>query len=425
MFFSKPAKNGGGVTSGWSLTGNAGTTPGTNFIGTTDAQDLVIKTNNGEVGRFLSNGTNAFIVGGTSTITPQTRFQIDGGNFDIDDNATSGTTGVITKSGTRFLHNYGAGGNSIFLGKNAGNFTATGYSGAIGNIGIGANALLSATTAEDTVAIGLGALQNVTTGQENVAVGNLSMNTNSTGSFNVAVGRSAGRTSTGTSNVFLGYQAGQGNTGSTNVAVGRGTLLNASGANNTAIGYFAGQGVSTGAGNLIASSNGAIGTITTGSNNIQLGNGNTGITTGSGNVTLGRVTGLTAASTNTITIADGVGNKRINITGTGLVGINTVAPNSTLDIAGRIGWTTTSTAAAAVTLDSTSTTWVLTLAGAQTVTLPAVSTNTSGVYVIVNPTATVKTISAYTDFTGASVTTIPANNSITVQSDGTIWRRII
>jgi hypothetical protein len=33
-----------GATNDWALTGNAGTTPGTNFIGTTDAQDLRIKT---------------------------------------------------------------------------------------------------------------------------------------------------------------------------------------------------------------------------------------------------------------------------------------------------------------------------------------------------------------------------------------------
>jgi hypothetical protein len=30
---------------GWSLAGNTGTTPGTNFIGTTDNQDFVVKTN--------------------------------------------------------------------------------------------------------------------------------------------------------------------------------------------------------------------------------------------------------------------------------------------------------------------------------------------------------------------------------------------
>lgn len=40
----------------WSLTGNSGTTAGTNFIGTTDAIDWVIKTNNTERARFLSTG---------------------------------------------------------------------------------------------------------------------------------------------------------------------------------------------------------------------------------------------------------------------------------------------------------------------------------------------------------------------------------
>lgn len=42
--------------SGWSLTGDAGTTPTTNFIGTTDAQDFVTKTNNTERMRVLSTG---------------------------------------------------------------------------------------------------------------------------------------------------------------------------------------------------------------------------------------------------------------------------------------------------------------------------------------------------------------------------------
>jgi hypothetical protein len=40
----------------WLLSGNAGTTPTTNFIGTTDAQPLVIRTNNTERSRILSNG---------------------------------------------------------------------------------------------------------------------------------------------------------------------------------------------------------------------------------------------------------------------------------------------------------------------------------------------------------------------------------
>ncbi len=40
----------------WLLTGNSGTTPATNFLGTADAQPLVIKTNNAERSRILSNG---------------------------------------------------------------------------------------------------------------------------------------------------------------------------------------------------------------------------------------------------------------------------------------------------------------------------------------------------------------------------------
>lgn len=40
----------------WSLTGNSGTTVGTNFIGTTDANALAVKTNNNERMRFTSAG---------------------------------------------------------------------------------------------------------------------------------------------------------------------------------------------------------------------------------------------------------------------------------------------------------------------------------------------------------------------------------
>jgi len=45
---------GGG--SGWSLSGDAGTSPATNYIGTTDAIDFVVKTNSSEAIRFTSGG---------------------------------------------------------------------------------------------------------------------------------------------------------------------------------------------------------------------------------------------------------------------------------------------------------------------------------------------------------------------------------
>lgn len=52
----------------WSLTGNAGTTAGTNFIGTTDDTDLVFKTDDAEAMRIYSGG-GVEIDGGTGTGT--------------------------------------------------------------------------------------------------------------------------------------------------------------------------------------------------------------------------------------------------------------------------------------------------------------------------------------------------------------------
>lgn len=43
-------------SAGWGLTGNAGTAPATNFLGTTDAQALVLRTDNTERARLLSTG---------------------------------------------------------------------------------------------------------------------------------------------------------------------------------------------------------------------------------------------------------------------------------------------------------------------------------------------------------------------------------
>lgn len=61
---------GGGGTPGWNLTGNSGTTAGTNFIGTTDAVNFVIKVNNTQAVKFYGDGTGNIDLGlGTSSIT--------------------------------------------------------------------------------------------------------------------------------------------------------------------------------------------------------------------------------------------------------------------------------------------------------------------------------------------------------------------
>jgi hypothetical protein len=58
---------------GWGLTGNAGTNPSTNFLGTTDAQPLVFRANNTEQIRLLANGNI-----GIGTSTPSTKLHVNG-----------------------------------------------------------------------------------------------------------------------------------------------------------------------------------------------------------------------------------------------------------------------------------------------------------------------------------------------------------
>ena len=69
-----------GTSSGsndWSLTGNTGTSTGTNFIGTTDAQNLQINTAGNP--RMIISGTNGNIAMGTNTIPATTKLEVSSG----------------------------------------------------------------------------------------------------------------------------------------------------------------------------------------------------------------------------------------------------------------------------------------------------------------------------------------------------------
>jgi hypothetical protein len=61
------------ATANWSLTGNSGTNPATNFIGTIDGQPLVVRTNNAERLRVDASGNV-----GIGTNNPTARLNVDG-----------------------------------------------------------------------------------------------------------------------------------------------------------------------------------------------------------------------------------------------------------------------------------------------------------------------------------------------------------
>ena len=66
----------------WNTTGNAGSDPATNFIGTTDNQPLVIRTNNTEQLRVTGAGSV-----GIGTDIPTAKLQVNGGGITVTNNA--------------------------------------------------------------------------------------------------------------------------------------------------------------------------------------------------------------------------------------------------------------------------------------------------------------------------------------------------
>lgn len=81
----------------WLLTGNAGTNPATNFLGTTDARDLVLKTNNSERMRVTSTGNVGIgIANPTKSLVLNQKSTTDG--FQLTGQSIAGTN-----TGTGFL----------------------------------------------------------------------------------------------------------------------------------------------------------------------------------------------------------------------------------------------------------------------------------------------------------------------------------
>ena len=301
---------GGGGGAGWNLTGNAGASSTTNFIGTTDAQDLVLRTNNTEQVRVLTDGKL-----GIGTATPAHKLALAGTTV-ADRTISISTTPVV------YLPTQG---------------TATGqFDGSIA-IGDGLRSLSNTTSIDgrNNTAVGIGALTANTTGNQNTASGNNSLKATTTGTGNTASGYNAlTANTTGYSNTVDGAYALKASTsGYSNTAIGYNALTsNTTGIQNTAVGRNAGFDCNS---------------ITGLGNNTFIGyNTGRGITTGTNNTIIGAsATGLAAALSNTVIIADGAGNQRIFVDASANMGIGTSAPSYKLHVAGSVAgtsWTVTS-----------------------------------------------------------------------------------
>ncbi|WP_373513290.1 tail fiber domain-containing protein [Persicitalea sp.] len=245
----------------WRLTGNAGTNPANNFIGTADNQPLVLKTNGQRSGFLPATADESLFLGYQAGVT-------NVGNFSV-------------AVGADALHNNTSGYGNSALGKAALRNNTDGYS----NSAVGYETLFNNTTGWYNSALGTDALFFNTTGNNNSALGYEALFYNTTGTSNTGAGRlTLFKNVTGSYNSVLGETAMYLNTtGSGNTAVGFQALYrNIAGDHNTAVGYAAGP--MTEAGYSSFSETGAFGAYAanTASNQIRI--GSTSITSIGGQV---------------------------------------------------------------------------------------------------------------------------------------------
>ena len=185
--------------SSWNLTGNAGTTAGTNFVGTTDAQAFDIRTNNILRSRITTKGQIETFNTGQSVFVGEGA----GASDDLSSNQNVYVGYRAGFSNTTGDANTATGGSALYS-NSTGDF----------NTANGRSALYLNSTGNQNMANGASALYSNSTGNYNTANGVSALYSNSTGNYNTALGRQAGYNSEGDSNVFLGNQAGYYETGS-------------------------------------------------------------------------------------------------------------------------------------------------------------------------------------------------------------------
>jgi hypothetical protein len=232
----------------WLTTGNAGTSPAVNFLGTSDAQPLRLRVNNTWYGTLtishslIAFGQNALKANTSGAQNIALGFRAmetntgGSGNIAIGSDALwKNTVGLANIAiGATTLASNTTGENNVAIGTTALSLNKTG----VFNIAIGVGALGLNVSGERNLAVGNQALIYNTTGSELTAIGMDALGNNTTGSHNTALGyRASMLNATGRDNTSVGFQALQNNRNSRNTAVGSEALYtNTSGASNVAVG---------------------------------------------------------------------------------------------------------------------------------------------------------------------------------------------
>jgi hypothetical protein len=167
------------IISAWGLTGNSGTSPTSNFIGTSDNQDVVFKRNNVKAGLLGSN--TAF--GLVSLFTDTTA-----GN-----NSAFGNSSLYFNTGS---YNTAVGSSSLYYNSTGTNNTAEGF-----------NSLFNNRSASFNTSFGQACLYSNTTGAYNTAAGGSALYNNISAYYNTAFGYQSLYKNIGSGNTGIGYQS--------------------------------------------------------------------------------------------------------------------------------------------------------------------------------------------------------------------------
>lgn len=310
---------------------------------------------------LICDGTNWLIAPGGGAIDDLSDAFTD---YATNDNIIIGRTAASALiAGAQF---------NIFLGEGAGATTANSTATTDYNIAIGYSALNALTSGDKNTALGYSALSLNTDGYDNTSVGYNALRDNTSGYRNSAFGKTAlAANALGHSNTAHGFQALNRNVGkSGNTAVGAYALnyhhdtAAVSWSSNTAIGYNAMLGSITPANNTginntavgvqslmsftNADQNIAIGVnslqnVSSGDSNISIGyRAGDALTTGSNNIIIGTIVGPIggAGATNNLNIGNVIYGDMTGAnasgTGTARIGINDIAPDVALDVAGAL-----------------------------------------------------------------------------------------